>query len=369
MKLKNLILFVVLLAFALWGGLSGMGTSSKRPVKAEQASARTPKRGTSGPSLEFAGEETPAAESDFEFDPDGTRAARSLPALPAEDSGEAAATFQFELADFLLHGERSFEELPGLWRRAPHLRGPLVRAVGEANDPRGLRFLAGVLGEDPAVDEVVLSELGRLAPLAGVELARDAAGPLRWVLKSASDVTAVQAAVYALGRLGDEESLPLLLALLEEASGGVRMRAAQALEEITGLSYGDDAERWIAWYENEEAWYDEHVDQLLTQLESAEEEQVFDAVRGLARLRLYRDETASQMLFLLGSDSPGLRRLACQGLAQLGSRVAVAPLVECLTDADETVVQSAWIALRCLTGLDLPAEHEAWRAATERRYS
>jgi len=369
MKLKDLIILVGLVAVAFWVGLSGFGTSSSGRVQAEEARVpqvrETLPRGTPGPSLLPRSEQNPASESDS----GGPRADWKLPAIPVENTGAAAATFQYELAGFLLSDERSYAELPSLWRRAPSLRKSLVRAVGEAQDRRGLKFLAGALGEDADVDGIILSEIGRLAPLADVELAGDVAEPLRWVARSADDVTAIQSSVYALGRLHDEESIPLLIALLEESSSGVRTRAARALEEITGLSYRDDPERWIAWYDNEQCWYEEHIDQLLMQLESGEEEQVFDAVRGLAKLRLYRDDTAAEILLLLRDESPAIRRLACQGLSQLGSTVAVVPLVGCMADPDDSVVQSAWIALRWLTGLDLPADHAAWVAATESRFS
>jgi hypothetical protein len=375
MKLKDLIILVALVAVAFWVGLSGIGTSSQGGVQAGESRApqpsqaslgnEAPDHGMSGPLLLSTGEENSASE----YDSGGPRAAWKLPAIPAEDTGEAAATFQYELAGFLMTGEHSYAELPNLWRRAPSLRSALVRAVGEAQDRRGLAFLAGALGEDADVDGIILSEIGRHAPLADVELAGDVAGPLRWVAKSSDDVTAIQSSVYALGRLRDEESIPLLIALLEESSSGVRTRAARALEAITGLSYRDDPDRWIAWYDNEQRWYEDHVDQLLIQLESDEEEQVFDAVRGLAKLRLYRDDTAAEILLLLRDESPAIRRLACQGLSQLGSTVAIEQLVDCLADPDDSVVQSAWIALRWLTGIDLPADHAAWLAATESRFS
>lgn len=367
MKLRDIIVFGGLTSLAFWIGLNGTGSSSSAKVQAKSPRTNSiSDKGTVGPSSVTTGEENPAPESDS----GGPRAVWNLPAIPAEDTDDAADTFQFELAGFLMSSERSYAELPRLWRRAPSLRPALARAVGEAQNREGLRFLASVLGEDPEVDPVLLSEIGRLAPLADVGLALDVAEPLRWVAKSSNDVTAIQASVFALGRLHDEESIPLLIALLDDGSGGVRTRAARALEEITGLSYRDDSARWTAWFESEQDWFDDHADELLYQLESETEEEVFDAVRGLAKVRLHRDEVANEILMLLQDENPSVRRLACQGLSQLGSPVAVMPLVECLADQDDSVVQSAWIALRWLTGLNLPAEdQQAWLEATEERFS
>jgi HEAT repeat protein len=57
-------------------------------------------------------------------------------------------------------------------------------------------------------------------------------------------------ACYALGALGDERAAPVLIALL--ADQDLRAPARRGLEALTGQKFGDDPERWKAWWKGKD---------------------------------------------------------------------------------------------------------------------
>ena len=135
-----------------------------------------------------------------------------------------------------------------------------------------------------------------------------AAGPLRDALADLpEDVEG--AAAMALARLGDPAGLDLTLALTEDDRPAVAAEALRAL----GASKGPDAE----------------------------------ALRGLLRT--------------LNPDLDGdLVRAALDGLAALGDRRAVAPLVAFLALAPDFLALRTAVTLRTLTGASLGADAQAW---------
>ncbi|MFN4261571.1 MAG: HEAT repeat domain-containing protein [Gemmataceae bacterium] len=64
------------------------------------------------------------------------------------------------------------------------------------------------------------------------------------------DVAVRQAALWTLGRCGRKETVPLLLDQVAGEPELLRLAAAAALEELTGLSYGTDAARWRNWWQS-----------------------------------------------------------------------------------------------------------------------
>ncbi len=261
---------------------------------------------------------------------------------------------------------RAFAELPQLWRRSrPELQPAIVNAVAAAGSPAGLPFLAGLLGRSDELDEVVLAAMLRLAQMATPPVSEEVAGPLRRVIERGS-AARIQSAAITLGRLQDEEAIPLLIDALEHESRGVQNQAARGLEQITGLSFRNEPTRWRAWYEQELAWFEEHGERSLQALHSERSEEVFEAVRTLAKRKLFRHQTAENLALLLNHESRSIRLVVPPALTQLGSPVAVPLLIDSLLDADEETARSAWNALKSLTGLELPLDHEAWRAAALR---
>ena len=61
------------------------------------------------------------------------------------------------------------------------------------------------------------------------------------------------AAAEALGEFGSQASgaVPDLIEALGDEHGGTRSSAARALRDITGQDFGEDADRWREWWEQQ----------------------------------------------------------------------------------------------------------------------
>jgi HEAT repeat protein len=61
------------------------------------------------------------------------------------------------------------------------------------------------------------------------------------------------AAADALGEFGSQASdgVPALIEALGDEHGGTRSSAARALQDITGQDFGEDADRWHQWWEQQ----------------------------------------------------------------------------------------------------------------------
>lgn len=114
-------------------------------------------------------------------------------------------------------------------------------------------------GREPRARALALEALGEpglAAPFAG-----DAADELRIACaRVADDPAALEklskdrswrvrlALALAVERRRRKEDLPLLMRLLRDPPGRVRARAAEALENLTQLPFGDDAAKWEKWW-------------------------------------------------------------------------------------------------------------------------
>lgn len=258
--------------------------------------------------------------------------------------------------------QRSFAELVSAWRDAgTGLRAELLGALAERGDPAGLELLSWVATfEGPEFHRALAETCLRLAPRArGPEALRHL--ETLCVLLDSQDGVCVQTISIALARARVEAAIPAWIALLESESRGTRERARRSLEELTGLSLGSAGERWRAWHEAENAWFEQEAPRVFSELASDEDERVLEAAREVARHRLYRDELAQAVEGLLDHASPAVRLCACSVLQGLGSSVALPALTAALADEDEAVARSAWSTLRHLTGLELPFDEALWR--------
>jgi HEAT repeat protein len=73
-----------------------------------------------------------------------------------------------------------------------------------------------------------------------------------------------QAALWALGRSGRQDAVPILLAQLTGPAEGLRRTAAEGLADLTGQNFGSDAEHWRAWWgghkgQSNERWLQERL--------------------------------------------------------------------------------------------------------------
>ena len=171
---------------------------------------------------------------------------------------------------------------------------PLLAALEDVGPERRRAAIAllsrlGGPGSLPAIAALVQDEDGRVAAEAALALGAARGSPallptvaeIRRALASGRPVKAARAA-RALALLGDADSVPVLIQLLD-AGGELGAAASEALTSITLQRLGQDSMRWIAWW------------------------------------REWRAAPRSSWLFLaLGSPEPDLRRRAAAALRRVG---------------------------------------------------
>ena len=136
---------------------------------------------------------------------------------------------------------------------------PLLDALGDVEPERRRAAIAllsrlGTAGSLPAIAALVQDEDQGVAAEAALALAAAQGSPalaptvaeLRRALASGRPVKAARAA-RALSRLGDADSVPVLIQLVD-GGGELAAAASEALSEITLQRLGQDPMRWIAWW-------------------------------------------------------------------------------------------------------------------------
>jgi HEAT repeat protein len=228
----------------------------------------------------------------------------------------------------------------------------LAHALGRSAGPPALSALASSLGFRTELDPELLAEIAPLAARAPKPLEEDVLEPIEDALQG-SDEQVLRAAALALGHAQHLEALPRLVELLKHENRGVRAAAEWALEHGTGLRFGADGERWLAWLRAERAWLEKNGPRLRAELHARAAEVAIRALAELSCHRWRRHELALAAVVGLEHESPLVRRLACTALARIGSRAAAAGLRRALDDEDESVARAARQALEAL-GLDAP---------------
>lgn len=259
---------------------------------------------------------------------------------------------------------RAIEQLVTLRRVTnPVLLPDLVRAAGDTHDPRALAYLSEIAYwyEDLALD--VMSQVPAVGPSGdeGIDQA------MRVRLRSYLDerqVAHCRSAITGLTALGDQEAIGALIPLLESQNAGLVQSAHWALRQLTGLLLPAEAKAWERWHQSELFWLVRFKPQELQRLRNHDPAYVASALSQLLAHPLAHRELASALPDLLQNRAPSLRILACRALAQVDAKEAVEKLVWALEDTQPDVVAAAHDALCRLTDLELPAEPQAWQAAT-----
>jgi len=241
------------------------------------------------------------------------------------------------------------------------LSSATIDAIGSVPSEDALMALAALLGRVRGLDAYVLSAIARLGPEVRQPVSEGVLSAVRDLLTQA-DPGVVRAAVRACGRLEDYEAIPRLLDMLSGSDENLSTSAHMALGEITGLPLHADARMWSSWYRHESEWWQVESADIFRELASGDELQVSNAINEVTGRHLFRHELAEALLPVLDRQEPELVVMACRSLGQVGSPVALQPLVICLEHTDWSVRRAAWIALARITGLDLPPEIEAWEA-------
>jgi HEAT repeat protein len=251
---------------------------------------------------------------------------------------------------------------PWFAENAPVLQPTFLRALGESGEPEALPHLARAL-ENRDLALVAIRQIARLAGKAAPGFRADLATRVRPFLEWSDEATR-RHAIRALVALGDEESVPALLKIVENETASRHEAEFAALGELTGRNFPPDAPRWRRWYDEDRRWVESEGTATIERLSAKDDARVVDAMRELASHGLARDRSAEAVARVLRDHtSPAVRNQACLALAQLRSKAAMETLIDALADQDTLVAGSAWTALRRISGLSLPMSAKAWRDA------
>jgi HEAT repeat protein len=230
----------------------------------------------------------------------------------------------------------------------------LIQAAGASLSPAALPVLVEVLGREPALDAVLLVQIGILAEVAPKPIDEVLLFQVERYLGSPENQCAREAAL-ACGHAEDFDALAPLIELLEHEDRGVREAALWALERISGQRFRSEAARWGSWLRSEECWFEDDLPRIAAKLSG----EIATAVDGLGEIALHRyrrHQLAVEVAPALQNKSAIVRRLACIVLERLGSPVAIPELTERLED-EASVSHAARQALESL-GVELPPREE-----------
>jgi HEAT repeat protein len=237
-----------------------------------------------------------------------------------------------------------------------------ARALTRARAATALPALLASLGRDSALDLCILQQLEKIGDRCDPLAAPDALKRLHAMLES-PDHDVQRAALVAAARMGDTESVPLMLSRLTSADTLTQTSARWSLETLSGEKRGLDPAAWIEWWSHEKTWAEEELPNLSYELQIRDAEKVKLSIDAGLTHRAHRHAVASAIKPMLEAQDPAAQRLACGVLAQIGSPRALPWLIEKLESESEDVRNAAWNGLRTITKLDVPADAAAWRLA------
>src|SRR5207248_2729164 len=154
-----------------------------------------------------------------------------------------------------------------------------------------------------------------------------------------------------------------LIDLLGGDDEGLRADALWALHEITGQSLAAEAPAWRAYWQAERARANRELPVVLLELQSADPPLVIAAMRELGGFPAGRERIRASLRPLAASRQKEVRAAAFAVLGELRDRSAVPALVAALDDPDPEVWETAWNALKRITGKKLPPSAAAWRGS------
>jgi HEAT repeat protein len=210
----------------------------------------------------------------------------------------------------------------------------MANATGEGKSPPGRNERCD------AIEEIGQSGIVEAIPLL-VKLSATSAEPLK----------VREAAAAALGDLGDPESLPSLVELLDAPESEIRQAALMALGKLGDrravrplIHYGlhHPHSKFVAW-DAVVKMGDEAVIDLLDALGHSDDSLVLESVVLVGRIKT--PKAVPLLVQVIETRSPLFRSHAAESLGQIGDRRAVPALVSLLKDADPAVRANATSAL------------------------
>jgi len=153
-------------------------------------------------------------------------------------------------------------------------------------------------------------------------------------------------AAYGVGKVGGKASIPKLIDALGDRDVVVQRIALRSLQGLTGLSFGQDPERWARWRER----YDRNLAILLNRLNDEKEANVLCAVRILQKDRLSKAKVSHEIASLAYHGSPKVEQAALTALGCLGKESSIPILIRALSDENSKTVLAALHALGRMPG-------------------
>lgn len=288
----------------------------------------------------------------------------------APESPLVGGVFESSLVELLRHDAAAYSELASRWHTlSEELLAACLRAVASAKDRAGLAFLDEVMhweADSRASIATCVQQLGRAYN-------DDVNSSLGWYLEDllTNELSSVRCtAAQALASLRHEPAIPALISALEriedvtDARGDRERQSLQfALRAITGLSFPPRPKLWRLWLQDEERWILDDAPEVFVLLEDPDPAVVIGALNALGHRRYSRDEIATRCRPLLKHEDLDVAKRTCGVLIELDSLKAVGSLYWVLEEGPDELAHEAWLALRAITGLDLPLDAKLWRDA------
>lgn len=247
-----------------------------------------------------------------------------------------------------------------LVRCEPRCAPSFARALGATQLPFVVPVLLRVIGRNRDLDLCAMHELARFGDRGDFGPALGDLARLRSYCEG-SDAGLKRAAACALAKLGDEEAIGPLIAMLDSRDALSVSITESSLKQLTGVALGKNSRDWNAWLQRETSWYETEFQVLQDDLASEDDVRIATAVRALASHRVYRHQAALAVRPLLQHAGAETQARVCTALGMYGSSRALPWLVEKLDSLEEDVRREAYASLRRLTGLDPGDDAEAWR--------
>ncbi len=239
---------------------------------------------------------------------------------------------------------------------------PCIRAVGRSRDGRGQQLILDLIPMHAQHLPLLISQVRVLGPSGDRSLDLSLARYIRPHLHS-SDPRLCRAACLALASLREPMVVPELIELLACDNKGVSDTAYAALRELCERGFPARRAIWQAWWEDESEWMVVRGAKCRRDLQSGKPAIIMRGLRDLQEHGLYADHFKAELGKLLTHARLEVRAHACRSVDKLRARTLAPALVPLLQDRSAAVALSAHEALTSLTGLEVAASLEAWRAA------
>ena len=135
-----------------------------------------------------------------------------------------------------------------IWLQPSEMCLAAVEALGKIGDKSAIPILKKALKEGcPMLRRRSAEALGKLGDTSGINA-------LEKFFKENKNNLDVRMDIFkALYDIGGMAVVPIFINMLEEKKGFFDLRASIRLEQITGQSFGKDADKWRAWYKKEKS--------------------------------------------------------------------------------------------------------------------